>query len=276
MGKERYNAGTRLVRIFKSAQNCTEGNAIEAWCKVLGIPGGHASTREREVVRRLTLLNAELDKVEHQVRDLDLDRDTYDSAFAHLRQAISFSLLMHAWGSGAKPHLSAEVMGVFALVVQFLPSEEDPIGAEELSELTVYVEGLRKRIRESATLSQPAKSFLVNQIDLVLTAFRDYPIRGAASFRQASLDAVAHWTQHSSDVAQFEDSAEVNEVKELWPRVTKYGKRLVLINGFVATILGTAKLSIEAVNVVRQLIPGHVEEVVDVGRDSTKNSSEEK
>jgi hypothetical protein len=258
----RNNAAGRLHTLLKKASQVSGLSVPDGWCSVFQIPGGVEGPREREIARMLTLMHNELDDIRAELGRTDIDRDTYESTLNRISNALSLKLFTAGWDS-VKQHLSPEAMGVFAFIVQVLPADEEPLDEAELAELQKYVTSALA-VLASGDLPEWAKQVLRTQYSIVLQALRDYPVRGAAAFRDASIRAVVEWEAHSDRMQTYADRPEVASVKELWPQIVKYGKRVALIHAFVAALLGTAKLGLDVVEEVRLLQAGDLS--VDVNR----------
>ena len=151
--------------------------------------------------------------------------------------------------------MTAEVLSVLEMCTELLPDGEPMLTAQELEEVAMMLAGTRAEV-EAAGFPPDVTAFLLRQLDLMAQALREYPLRGAAAFREASDTAAAAWAAHAETLAPYASAPIVQRVRLSWKTVDKRLKRVALIGAAAKILLGGAGLVLGAGHTLERLPPG--------------------
>jgi hypothetical protein len=127
----------------------------------------------------------------------------------------------------------AASLPVLLIIGETVPEDGPSLSANELQDLIDSVQKLRNEVSES-TLPDEVKSFVFEQLEVIMTAIRDYPLMGAKAFKTAVREGLFHAGEHAEVVAEYKDTPVMTSLKQIQERVVKYAKYSVE----VAKILG--------------------------------------
>src|SRR5262249_32769695 len=109
------------------------------------------------------------------------------------------------------------------------------ISPAELSELHAEIVELQKTIHAS-TLPQDIKRFVLEQLEIILRAIRDYPLAGTKAFKTAVQEAIFHTGEHAEVVAEYQDTPVIGKLKTIQQQVLKYAKYTIEVSKFLASV----------------------------------------
>lgn len=256
------NSAARLLRLCERARTThvqslgNHSSAMDGWAVTFGLatapPSPPSNARDVEVVRLLGVAQVELDRMRDELSELGVE--VPPSANDKLNGLLSARNLSVNW-SDTTNQFAADAATALQIFAQMLPADEQPVAPDELAAIMKEVAGLRLTIRES-DLPRSFAAFLLRQLATIERALRDYPITGAASFRDASDSLVGGWIHHRDELREHAERKEVKEVISLGDRVTTIAKRVVLLHQVTKALLGIGHAAADVALTVQHLLPG--------------------
>lgn len=229
---EKQNSALRLHRfITKMIPQQPPTPLAQVLLNAFDVPKERSQRDKNIALARITA--SLLGELESLVSDLHTAGHSDESILPIVRPFDAFSGqgLATQW-QGHKDTFAAS-LPVLLIIGETLPEDGAPLSQNELSELIQAVETLRKQVNES-TLPDEVKVFVFQQLDVITTAIRDYPLVGAKAFRTAVREGFFHAGEHAEVVAEYKDAPVMNSLKQIQEKVVKYAKYSVE----VAKILG--------------------------------------
>lgn len=160
----------------------------------------------------------------------------------------------HQHWTQVQQHLTPEILGPFAIFAEALPEGEVELTEADLKDLKKVVGDLAQHVAV-ADLPPNAIRFLLDQLRLIEIAIAEYPIRGSAAFRDASVGAAANWADPPTEVRDNITREEVQKVAGLWSRFEKYGRRYMFIHRLAWALLDDVAVAAVAAKEVQLLLP---------------------
>lgn len=253
------NAAGRLLDLFDRAKRA-EGNqaAVEVWATVLGVPGA-GTARDREVAHLLTLAGDQVVQLRAAAKRAGA-QNSYLHRVDQTEGFLSVLVLGANWDTQVKPQLTDAVSAILETYAGMLPEDDERIPDEALHHAQTTVTTLRDEVGR-ADLPAAVKAFLLRQIALMERAIREYPLRGAPAFRDASDASAVDWAESAPTVAPYVDAPAVRNVKGLWERVDTWVTRGILY-GHMAQLMWTGASPLLRVADAHHLLAPAVAEIV--------------
>ncbi len=250
----------RLLDLFERAQPAA-GNkaAVESWAFVFEIDGASGNERDHEVARLLTLAGDQFTALRVAAKRAGMQQGSLARIEA-AEQFVSVRLQGANWDQSVKQQLTNANLAVLQICSGFLPEEEERISADALTGTKETIVKLLVEI-DNADLPDAVKAFLRRQVGLMARAVREYPIRGAAAFRDASDASAADWGESASYVAPYIDTPEVKSVRSLWTGLDKIVARAILY-GHLAQLMWSGVSPLLRTAVEHRLLTPAVAELV--------------
>jgi hypothetical protein len=120
-------------------------------------------------------------------------------------------------------------------VGETLPDDGAPVTQTELSDLRHAVEELRNEVQLSALPSE-VKKFVLEQLEIITRAIRDYPLAGVKAFKTAVREAIFNAGEHSEVIAEYKDTHVMASLRQIQERAVKYAKYAIEVSKFVGAL----------------------------------------
>jgi hypothetical protein len=232
---EKENSALRLYRFIEKMvpQQPPNKQTAQVLVDAFGFVKG-ASQREQNVIlaRVMGLL---FDELESLVADLRRAGHSEQSIEPIVRPFDSLS------GGGLATQWSAHVqlfsasLPVLLMVGETYPADSVAVSQEELSELSNSIEKLRTEVQNS-TLPEEVKRYVFEQLDIITRAIRDYPLAGAKAFKAAVRESIFHTGEHAEVVTEYQDTPELNGLKQIQEKAVAYAKYAIEVSKFVGAL----------------------------------------
>ena len=212
-----FNAASRVHALFEKAVPTQDHiSVLNTWKKVFNISIGEAYKERTAVATTLGMVAEQLDNVFLQMSLTNYSQDIYQFVINRLHEALSYNALDDSWG-GQKSKLDPPTLNSLRWLSETIPSEGLRINTEDLDLLREQLIALRNDVLEG-TSSEEAKRFLLQQIEVLLKAIREYDIVGNVVFTAA-------YNTTRTDVtlkrALFEASSDDEGFRNAWERFTQ-------------------------------------------------------
>lgn len=232
---DKQNSAFRLYRFVEKMlpHHPPQQQIAYVLLKSFGLHEG-ASQREQNatLARVMLLLFNELDSL---VADLRRGGHSEQSIQNIVRPFESLSGVGLASQWSAYSSGFSAVLPLLLMVGETLPTDSEPISDVQLSELTNAVGKLRSEVQECA-LPESVKRFVLEQLDIIARAVRDYPLAGANAFKSAVREAIFHAGEHSDIVAEYKDTPVINSLKQIQEKAVNYAKYAIEVSRFIGTL----------------------------------------
>lgn len=203
--------------------------AVDGWGVVFGLgkpvtPPSHA--RDAEVMRLLAIAHTEVLRMENLLasQGVTIPRTVNEKLYG----LLSPRALQNNWRDVLAQY-TPDVVSSLEIFAQVLPQTDAVVPWGDLTEFAAQLRAFRESIRQG-TLPENVKTFLLQQLDRIERALREYPIRGEAAFRDAADDIAGAWVSQPSEVqTNREAQADVQKVLTFWSAVAKWGRRVILV-----------------------------------------------
>jgi hypothetical protein len=221
---DKINAAHRLDQILREAQ-AKQGDisTVEVWTQVFRITGSDAPTTAVEVARLVGLLRDQLNEVERKMRTTSVRPQRYESAFNHLSNALDVQTLSRPWNQ-LNQYLRPEVLDAIGWCADTLPAEEDVIDPDHLAHFEEEVRVFGERIADS-DLPDYVKAFILQQVDIIEQAIREYPVTGARAFRRGYVNSFVNFTENQDTFLEREDEEEMQTLRTFWSQLQDYAQK---------------------------------------------------
>jgi hypothetical protein len=214
---ERFNSAQRIYNIIhKARQHDGNTQAMEVWTRVFEVPPDHGVEQQYRIMELLSVLRREIRLCESLMTATRIKPDTYRSVFLSLDESTNLAYVVAQWHNTAKFYTDAN-MSSLSIFSDILDDDGVPISHEELVDLISELEDVRDSVLIS-DLPEDAKRFLLNQIYILLSALRAYPIAGNKVFQDALGDLISSSTR---DKKAYQDSADNEQFQTVLQRVQK-------------------------------------------------------
>jgi hypothetical protein len=217
-----YSLKSPLILARALAVGSDKLNAVDVWSNVFEIEAT-GDDRLFEVTRRMALLRNQL---RHAQDDTDAHKprpEKYQKLFESLFSAMRPGSLVHGW-RGSAQHLTDDVMEALDRLAWELPTEEHLPSKESLKKLLENLDGMRRDVSDW-DLSPDLRRFVLQQLDSIVTAIRDYDIEGSVALRRAverALWDLARFTSADGPTAQ-DDARAIERLKGIVAGVAAFG-----------------------------------------------------
>lgn len=187
-------------------------------------------------------MRAEVDILKDELAASKITPARYAGPIESIEAALTVRSLAASW-SNFQGYLNDGTITALGLFSEFIRDDESAVEEEGLGEIWGAIETLRERLEHAADFSETVRDYLLRQLAILERAIRDYRIRGAAAFQDASL--LAFEISRKPVVETAEEAEQVREVEGLWGRLAKIAKRAVIFHVVLATILDDANKAID-------------------------------
>ena len=209
------NSATRLHRFIEKMIPQKENQ--QAWTVLLRASGVEPGTnpplvQNSQISRILSLLFGEVHLLIQDLRSRKYSANSYSHIVAIFENHLTPGGLVTSWSQSRAAFAAA--LPVLLVFAESLPSQEEPIPAEILDKVKKEVAGFRKQVEDSE-LPSILERFIDEQLAIINEAARDYAIKGATAFKYAVRNGAFHEAENSSTIKQYQDSPELQRLREL-------------------------------------------------------------
>jgi hypothetical protein len=182
---EKFNAARRVRNILSTARAQNEhGNTLSAWgttFQILDVPN-----YQFETFRLLKLLMEQVDNLAREVEGFGLDVSDYHLTFNNLKSILMVTNLDNPW-QVYKRSITDEVIRQLGLFAQWSQTDEPVVPVEDMELLKQDLLNFQDEVMRS-DLDERLKALVSKQINIILRALREYPIRGAEAIKDGDAD----------------------------------------------------------------------------------------
>lgn len=257
------NAARRLVglldRIMGQVGLNRQMPMIDVWRTLFALEqeGGPVAL-ELEIARMLRVVLGETAAVRAALATAQIVPDAYEPHLTAVADLLSVGKLPYGVeavcaGALATPRAVLHAFG------QMLPVEHEPMLDEAtLTEALAILRAMRVELAEDG-LSPTLRTYFDRQLDRMMAAVREYPIRGAAAFRDAAEESVVALAMDGAlpNARSTEEAAAVARWRERfvgwWQQFERVATRAVLIGDTVTLLLSGKPVVIALAEPPRQL-----------------------
>ena len=236
MGKKRNNSAGRLLGILDAAWHQSEKHKIiDAWRKVLGLADLKDQEASFRITDSLSLLRAEIDLVEAEMRTIEVNPDLYEPYLKRSRNALNISNLQSSWGA-PRGQLREDTLLSLKLCAELCEDEASELSDEELEEILQQVQNLRENLSDSK-LSASVIGRLEKHLDLISRTIQQVPIVGPNALRDGFRAGVAELLEDEEVLGAAVNEPEVKSTIGIWGRVKEVGGKVVDTDKMTTAIL---------------------------------------
>ena len=87
-----------------------------------------------------------------------------------------------------------------------------------------------------ASSPDAVKEFIYQQLDIITSAIRDYPLAGVKAFKSAAKDAIFHEAEHAEILLKYNKAPQITGLKAIQAKVVKVAKFSIELSKFVSAI----------------------------------------
>lgn len=225
------NVASRLHVVLVRWQSYQDSEpALKGWSKALQIKMDDGIQSHLAIYHKIGILVGELDHLNDQLAASQHSSEIYGPPLQKVGRALS-PALFHLKCSHVKQYLTPDVITALGFCSEMLPDEEEAISEDDFRALVGLIHELELVLQDS-TLPGSLVALIRRHIMLAETAIADYPLRGAASLKDAVKAAVGDLAIDASAIVGWTPEA-VSALRTLWERVNKVADVAIKVDGLL-------------------------------------------
>ena len=184
-----HNPARRLLSLLEAAVKTKANSQIEGWCKVFGIE----EVSDEAAVRKLVMVYDLLDEARSLIESLNLpDPTVYYQSFDALLPALDLKRLGANWSEIVNRLKEPSTLIGLRFVATKLDEDfvEIRIPDETLNALQDNVRGMYQSVCEMQDLDHTLRLYVLDALDSLLAAIKNYEIRGSEALFEAIDQAI--------------------------------------------------------------------------------------
>jgi hypothetical protein len=177
-----------------------------------------------EVTRMLELFYGELEKTRQQMEASNFSSDLFAPTFKTIAERVTPGLMHNAWGGYAN-----DLQGTLhslRFCSEILPNEENLMSEEQLLYIREMLETLESKL-VAGNLPIYVQEFIIEQIQIIRKALRDYIIVGGKAFKRALADGFISYNENEETIIQYQETEELKLLLDTWDQVSTAAKHTV-------------------------------------------------
>lgn len=212
---KRINPALRLYLVLQQGAELPENAAtLKAWATLFHMEEPYGVKLSIDVSERLLWLNQELEMLEAQLRNSQIDEESWAAELRHIEQALSPVYLATNWDS-VKQFLSADMLNSLESWNEILPETETSIKQEELEAILGQTQEL-ENVLDSTTMPQELQLFISQHLKLIRKAVARYRIVGVRALKEAAHSALGEMMDVEETIRANSDTPELRKLIDIW------------------------------------------------------------
>lgn len=224
--KKHINSAYRIINILNKAMTQQEGlQNLDVWSNVFEINSNNPSLKINKVTEKLLLLENELNNTKLLMNKAPISKDNYKTALNAVQNVLNSNNLFNKWAQ-QRPILTREVFNLLDICSQLIPHEEDEITEEEINKILNEIEKLKKTIEEG-NFSEQLQAFVIQQINLIEDAIKDYYIIGIRAFKSAFYEAHTILFRDQEIIKTDEGKKITKKIGNIWNLISTFSNKII-------------------------------------------------
>ena len=222
---EKFNTARRVRNIVFTAKGQPTGaTTLAAWgstFQTLDLPNA-----QFETYRLLEMLTNQVDSLAREVEGFGLDQSDYQVTFSNLNSILMVTNLDTQWQNYQR-YITDVVIRQLGIFAQMSQIDEPVVPLEDFGQLKQDLLDFRDQVIGSA-IDDRLKAFVLQQIETILRAIREYPIRGVEAIKDGDKAVVATALSEHELLQEHKGEEVVEKTATFWDRLRKFAPKVVI------------------------------------------------
>jgi hypothetical protein len=213
---QRFNTARRIRNILSALKDqATDTRTMVVWASAFQC--ADRPNPQFETYRLLGIFTDQVNQLALEVEALDLEQEDYDETFKNLTQLVGVTNLDMPWRE-YQPYVTNAMISQLGMIAQISPITEPVIPLEDIEQFKEDLQNFQREVSGS-DIDNRLKAFVLQQIEIMLRAIREYPIRGVEAIKAGDAALVTNALSEQELIQEHKGEKVLQETGSFWQRM---------------------------------------------------------